>query len=63
MHTIGKSFKFVSVFELEVDNYSDQFHLKERIMGVKACNIVRIFYLVEKAHAFGQEQEANEDKQ
>jgi hypothetical protein len=48
---------------LEVDNYSEQFHIKERIMGVKACNIVRIFYLVEKAHAFGQEQEANDTHQ
>ena len=32
-------------------------------MGVKACNIVRIFYLVEKAHLFGQDLESNFDFQ
>ena len=55
MNRIGENFKYISVFELEVDNYSDEFHIKERIMGIKACNLVRIFYLVEKAYAFGLE--------
>ena len=55
MTEIGKTFKYVSVFELEVDCYSEEFHIKERIMGIKGCNIVRMFYLVEKAYAFGSE--------
>ncbi len=30
-------------------------------MGIKGCNIVRIFYLVEKAYAFGSENTKNDD--
>lgn len=62
MNRIGEEFKYISVFELEVDNYSEEFHIKERIMGVRACNIVRIFYLVEKAYAFGLEVEQKDYK-
>ena len=31
-------------------------------MGVKACNLVRIFYLVEKAYAFGLELDKKDPK-
>jgi hypothetical protein len=46
---------------LEVDSITEEFHIKERIMGIKGCNIVRIFYLVEKAYAFGSENTKNDD--
>jgi hypothetical protein len=60
LNKIGKSFKYVSVFELELDINSEEFHIKERIMGIKGCNIVRIFYLVEKAYAFGSENQMHD---
>jgi hypothetical protein len=37
---------------LEVDNYSEEFHIKERIVGVKGCNVERLFYPVEKSYGF-----------
>lgn len=49
---LQKTFRYISIFEIDVDTYQKEFFVKQRILGLKGSNIVRILYLVEKAFAF-----------
>ncbi|KAM3141601.1 hypothetical protein pb186bvf_006206 [Paramecium bursaria] len=52
LRDLNKKFKYISIFEIDVDQYQKQFKIKERILGLKGSNLCRIQYLVEKQFAY-----------
>ncbi|CAD8137820.1 unnamed protein product [Paramecium pentaurelia] len=59
---LEKDYKYISIFEIDVDVFQKDFNIKQRILGLKGSNIIRILYLVEKAFAF-QTKENTSTKQ
>lgn len=39
----SESFRYVSTIGIDLDD--KQFYTKDRILGVKGCNLLRIYYL------------------